>query len=88
MVTLEAIKQYLNVSHTDDDIMLRTLLDVAISYVKNYTGLTELEHKELELAVMQIVSSSYNQRDYLSETKLNVNRFVKSILDMHCQNLC
>lgn len=88
-LNLETIKRYLNISsdYTEDDSMLQRLLDEAIGYVKSYTGLPDLVYKELELAVMQIVSSTYNNRDYESVDKLNISGFAKSILDMHSQNL-
>lgn len=87
---LSVVKNYLNIdkSYIDDDNLIANLIAIAESYVKNYTGIDDYTvHKELELCVLQLVSSSYNNRDYEGEAKLNVSNFVKSILNLHSQNL-
>lgn len=87
-VTLEQIKQYLNIpiEYIEDDQMLNDLKLMAEAYILEYTG-QETISKSLELVELQLVSSNYNQRDYLNTEKLDVSPFALSILNMNSVNL-
>lgn len=87
-ITLEDIKQHLRLDHTEDDIYLMTLLYVAKSYVKNYTGLDDTKINlidELSSAVLMIICDLYENRSTTIE-KGTLNKIYDSILSMHSCN--
>ena len=69
--------------------LLQTLIGVAKSYIKSYTGLTELqldEHDDFVIVVYILCQDMYDNRVLYVE-KANLNRTVTTILDMHSTNL-
>lgn len=86
---LEEIKVYLNVYHNEDDILIKSLADMALEYIKDYTGLSdeEIEDKKnsLKVALMLLVSESYDNR---GQTTLQhkQNLLLTSILNLHSRN--
>lgn len=69
--------------------LLEILLDSAVSYVKNYTGLNATEVDsivEFIDVVFILVQDMYDTRTLYVDNQ-NVNRVVDSILGMHSVNL-
>lgn len=88
-ITLEDVKQHLRIDHNEDDVYLITLLGVAKSYVKNYTGLDDIKMNmidELSSAVLMIICDLYENRATTIE-KGTLNKIYDSILSMHSYNL-
>lgn len=86
---LEEIKNYLNVYHNEDDILIKSLVEMAIEYIKDYTGLTneEIEQKKnsLKVAIMLICSDAYDNRGQTT-LQQKQNLLLTSILNLHSKN--
>lgn len=77
----------------NDDIettmTFQSILVAGKSYIKNYTGLTEVEmdkFPELTIALQVLAVDMYDNRTMIVD-KNTPNLTVKSILDMHARNL-
>lgn len=90
-VTIEDLKEY---AHEDDDSpeiikTFNTILVACKSYIKSYTGLTveEMDNEEdLTIVLMVLANEVYDNRTFTVQDD-KVNKFIKSILDMHSRNL-
>lgn len=86
---LSEVKSYLNIYHNEDDALIFSLAQMAIEYIKDYTGLTneEIEQKKnsLKVAIMLICSDAYDNR---GQTTLQhkQNLLLTSILNLHSKN--
>jgi Phage gp6-like head-tail connector protein len=88
-ITLLDIKNYLHVYHDEDDILLTSIMSSAISFVRNYTGLSPEQlniSDDLSMVVFIIAAELYDNRVYTVD-KNNVNPVIQTILDMHSVNL-
>ena len=66
-----------------EETQLNTFLDVAKDYIKNYTGLTDLdEYADLVIVGYIICQDMYDNRSMYVD-KSNLNKTVQTILDMH-----
>lgn len=66
-----------------EETQLNTFLDVAKDYIKNYTGLTDLdEYADLVIVVYILCQDMYDNRS-MYVNKSNPNKVVQTILDMH-----
>lgn len=66
-----------------EETQLNTFLDVAKDYIKNYTGLTDLdEYADLVIVVYILCQDMYDNRSMYVD-KSNLNKTVQTILDMH-----
>ena len=62
---------------------LSTFLNIAKDYIKNYTGLEDLdEYADLVIVVYILCQDMYDNRTMYVE-KSTINRTVQTILDMH-----
>lgn len=89
IVTIEDLKEYARIDHSDDDNLFRSILVACKSYIKTYTGLTleQMDDKEdLTMALFILSNEMYDNRAYTIQND-KVNVVVKSILDMHSMNL-
>ena len=69
-----------------EQIQLSTFLTVAKDYVKNYTGLEDLdEYSDLVIVVYILCQDMYDNRSLYLD-KNNPNKVVQTILDMHTRN--
>ena len=69
-----------------DTIQLSTFLTVAKDYIKNYTGLDDLdEYADLVIVVYILCQDMYDNRVMYTD-KSNPNKVVQTILDMHTRN--
>lgn len=87
-ITTNDVAEYLRVE-TSEAASLQPLLDSAKAYIKSYTGLDDEavdKHPDLVPVVFVLVADYYDNREYTSKSN-NVNKVVKSTLDMYCTNL-
>lgn len=88
-LTIQEIKDYARVEHSDDDMQFEIILTACKSYVKGYTGMSDeqLDTKEdITIAVQVLANEMYENRTMTVQND-KVNKVVQSILDMHCLNL-
>lgn len=88
-VTIENLKNYAHVYHDEDNILFEAILTACRKYIESYTGLTpEIldTHEDITIALLVLSNELYDNRVYTIEGT-NVNRVVKSILDIHSINL-
>jgi hypothetical protein len=87
-ITINDIAEYIHLDEIGDaeEKQLSTFLTVAKDYIKNYTGLDDLdEYADLVLAVLVLCQDMYDNRTMYID-KGNVNKVVQTILDMHTRN--
>lgn len=90
-LTATNVAEYLRLidPSTDDTNTLTTLLNIAKSYVQEYTGKTAEqidEHADIVIAVLVLCQDMWDNRSlYVDES--NVNKVVESILGLHSENL-
>lgn len=86
-VTTEFLWGYLRVSdpQTGEEALLQAAREAAASYIRNYTGVTDLDsHPEFLTAFLVLIQDFWDNRSlYVSG---DANRVVASILDMHATN--
>lgn len=86
---LEEIKNYLNFYHNEDDLLIQSLAEMSIEYIKDYTALTDeqiqAKMNSLKVAIMLICSDAYDNR---GQTTLQhkQNLLLTSILNLHSKN--
>mgnify|MGYP003307052408 CR=1 FL=1 len=87
-ITINDVAGFIRLGEIDstDEIQLSTFLTVAKDYIKNYTGLVDLdEYPDLVIVVLILCQDMYDNRAlYVDST--NANRTVQTILDMHTRN--
>ncbi len=89
-VTVEQVKQYAIIDHSEDDAMIHDILmPAAKAHITEYTGLTgeDLDkHESLTLAYIALCAFLYDNRsmNILNEKQ---NAVVQSFLDAHRINL-
>lgn len=87
-LTTTDLSDYLRLSISDEN-ELTTYLNVAKTFVMQYTGLAEDEldnHQDLVIVVLVLVQDMYDNR-VLYVDKTNLNKVVETILGMHSVNL-
>lgn len=88
-LTFQDIGDYLRLSSISetDKKYLNTILNVAKDYIKNNTGLKDLDkHSDLVIVVYVLCQDMYDNR-ILYVDKSNINKVVSTILGMHDENL-
>lgn len=88
-LTAQDIEDYLRLSSISeaDKKYLSTILNVAKDYIKNNTGLKDLdEYSDLVIVVYVLCQDMYDNR-ILYVDKTNLNKVVSTILGMHDENL-
>ena len=87
-ITIQDIAEYIRLDEIGDaeEKQLSTFLTVAKDYVKNYTGLEDLdEYADLVIVVYILCQDMYDNRTMYID-KANPNKVVQTILDMHTRN--
>ena len=87
-ITIQDIAEYIRLDEIGDaeEKQLSTFLTVAKDYVKNYTGLEDLdEYADLVIVVYILCQDMYDNRAMYID-KANPNKVVQTILDMHTRN--
>ena len=82
-VNLQQVKSYLRILDDvcDDELLL--LLDSAVSYIQNHTGLDDFEirtREDIRIALLVLVSDFYWNRDLQTSNKYS-NKLVESIIE-------
>lgn len=88
-ITYKDVANYIRlVEISANDIKyLETILKVAISFIKNYTGYEDLDKfSDFVIVVYILCQDMYDNRAYYVDNT-NVNKVVQTILDMHRVNL-
>lgn len=89
-ITVEDLKTYLRISDDlskDDNKFLETILNSSINYIKNNTGIDDVDkYSDLVIVVFVLCQDMYDNRT-LYVDKNNVNKVVSSILGQHDNNL-
>ena len=89
-ITVEDLKSYLRISDDlsdDDKKFLETILNSSINYIKNNTGIDDVDkYSDLVIVVFVLCQDMYDNRT-LYVDKNNVNKVVSSILGQHDNNL-
>lgn len=90
-LTISTVKDYIRVDNEDENILIETFLKSAKNYVKNYTGLSDIqmdEKEDLTTAVLILCADMYDNRTATEvNTKTKVSFVLDSILSMYCINL-
>lgn len=84
-ITINDIADFIRLGEVGDDeqSQLSTFLTVAKDYIKNYTGLDDLdEYADLVIVVYILCQDMYDNRVMYID-KGNPNKVVQTILDMH-----
>ncbi len=90
-ITVESIADYLRLDEvTESEInTLTTLISVAISFIKSYTGLDDIgvdKYPEFVIVVLILCQDMWDNRTMYVDSK-ELNNTVQSILAMHSVNL-
>lgn len=89
-LTPQIVKQYARIRNdTDDEFIQTSIMNAALGYIKDYTGLKAEEideHEEFTLAYLALCVHFYDNRGVLAEDD-KANKVVESILNMHSTNL-
>lgn len=90
-LTISTVKDYIRVDNEDENTLIETFLKSSKSYVKNYTGLSDVqmdEKEDLTTAVLILCADMYDNRTATEvNTKTKVSFVLDSILSMYCVNL-
>ena len=87
-ITINDIAEYIRLGEVGnaEETQLSTFLTIAKDYIKNYTGLDDLdEYADLVVVVYILCQDMYDNRTMYID-KGNVNKVVQTILDMHTRN--
>ena len=89
-ITVEDLKTYLRISDDlsdDDKKFLETILNSSINYIKNNTGIDDVDkYSDLVIVVFVLCQDMYDNRTLYID-KNNVNKVVSPILGQHDNNL-
>ena len=88
-ITIYDVANYLKISEVDEYVRreLETYLNVAKKYIKDETGLTDLdEHEDFIIAILVLCQDMYDNRT-LYVDKSNTNKVIETILGRHRINL-
>lgn len=89
-VTVNDLKDYLNIMHDEDDTLIRSILYGTRAYIKNYTGLSTEnmdKYDELSITLFVIASEMYDNRLMTVDKISKVNPLVENMLNLHSVNL-
>lgn len=88
-ITLEHVKDYLNINYDDEDTEIELLMNGVEQHIKDYTGLTDEQIDDkpnLSIAYMVLVNELYTNRQYTVASD-KANQVVEQILGMYSVNL-
>lgn len=89
-IKVEDIKDYLRLSEVSSDAekkYLETILNSSKNYVKNQTGVGDLDaYSDFVIVIFVLCQDMYDNRA-LYVDKTNINKVVSDILDQHSVNL-
>lgn len=92
-ITVENVANYCKLDFSSleeiEKTEINTFLQVAIDFIKSYTGLNTEEideHEDFTIVVLVLCEDMYDNRVYYVD-KNNLNKLVETILGMHSKNL-
>lgn len=90
-ITVESVAEYLRLDEASEEEKntLTTLISIAISYIKSYTGLDDIsvdKYPEFVIVVLILCQDMWDNRTMYVDSK-DLNNTVQSILAMHSVNL-
>ena len=88
-ITAESVAEYLRLDEVskEEKNTLTTLISIATSYIKSYTGLDDLDkYSEFVIVVLILCQDMWDNRTMYVDSK-DLNNTVQSILAMHSVNL-
>lgn len=88
-ITPESVAEYLRLDEVtgDEKNTLTSLISVAVSFIKSYTGLDDLDkYPEFVIVVLILCQDMWDNRTMYVDSK-DLNNTVQSILAMHSVNL-
>lgn len=88
-ITVKDIADYLRLAETseEDTNFLNKCLEIAKSYIKNYTGVEDLDTKaDFVICVYLLCQDMYDTRSLYTD-KAQPNKTFEMILNLHCGNL-
>lgn len=88
-ITYQDVAEYIRLDEvTEDDInTLNNLINISKSYIKNYTGLTDLDgYPDFIIVVLILCQDMWDNRAMYVDNS-NLNKVVETILGMHQVNL-
>ena len=88
-ITYQDIAEYIRLSEIspEDVNLLTNLLNIAKNFIKQYTGLNDLDqYQDLVIVVFALCQDMYDNRT-LCVNNANLNKVIESILNMHSVNL-
>lgn len=90
-ITVKDIADYIRLTEIseEDNKLLLNLINIAKTFIKEYTGMQELdEYDDFVIVVFILCQDMYDNRT-LYVDKTNLNRVVETILGMHTKgNIC
>ena len=88
-ITVQDVAEYIRLDLTDETNELNSYLEVAKSFIMNYTGIPENElddYPDFVIVVFILCQNMYDDRCLYEESD-KINKVVKTILGMHSRNL-
>ena len=90
-ITAESVAEYLRLDEVSEEekSTLATLISIATSYIKSYTGLDDVgvdKYHEFVIVVLILCQDMWDNRTMYVDSK-DLNNTVQSILAMHSVNL-
>ena len=90
-ITVESVAEYLRLDEVSEEekSTLATLISIATSYIKSYTGLDDVgvdKYPEFVIVVLILCQDMWDNRTMYVDSK-DLNNTVQSILAMHSVNL-
>lgn len=88
-ITVEDIADYVRLSDLseEDTNFLKKCLEIAKSYIKNYTGVEDLDSQsEFVICVYILCQDMYDNRSRYKDGNPQPNKTFDTILDLHCNN--
>ena len=97
-ITIQDVVNYLKLDDYEES-EIETYLNIAKNYISNYTGIPEYDEDEEDdeevetldsyadfIIVVYILCQDMNDNRCMYVDKSNINKTVKTILDMHARN--
>ena len=88
-ITVDSVAEYLRLDEVSEEEKntLTTLISIATSFIKNYTGLDDLDkYPEFVIVVLILCQDMWDNRTMYVDSK-DLNNTIQSILAMHSVNL-
>ena len=88
-ITVKDIADYLRLAEPsqEETDFLKKCLEIAKSYIKNYTGVEDLDTQaDFVIIVYLLCQDMYDNRTIYSD-KTTPNKTFETILNLHCRNL-